>query len=282
MLDWLLHTVVFLAIVELIFKYVINKWNIIKEALAAFCLAVIVLSAAIGASIYAIVSRLDKATIDGCNAANVAIEANSKIISDRVSDREAQIKEREAKIAALEKRPENCPAIPSQAKGESSTFPRWTGGAGANARQKDANNAHVTNIGSVIGQVGDNNRQEFVNNRSVFLPPKIVASDKEGDVWVTRIAFERSQGIWDQAGPIELKMRLSGPYISGNVEGFGGVLANPWLASNKELGEKGLFGFGTTTPPVGKVVAVLRSKQPIKILQAEFHPPGDPSDYHPQ
>jgi len=153
----------------------------------------------------------------------------------------------------------------------------------------------VTINGPVVGQqVGDHNKQDLtlVNERSGYLPPHITSSEhhvgyvgdggKFEDAWITRVAFDRSPGIWDQSMITELSLSFDGPYESAEFpEGFGGFLLNGREIRDPPIAAKGFYGLGTMTAPAGDVVVAFRSRQPVHIVDWGVHPPGRPTWYHP-
>ena len=136
--------------------------------------------------------------------------------------------------------------------------------------------------GPVIGPVGDHNQQEvtFVNARSGYLPPKVVEKRLDGDVWVTRVVFERSAGMWDPSSTTDLVVQFNRPYDSGGIAGgFGMVVAVMRELNSGEHAKRGLFAFTTTTAPVSsKVEALFRSRLPLDIVEAHYVPTASGSE----
>jgi len=74
-LDVLLWCVILLCVLELIEKYVVKEWGVIRGAPVAFIVASLAMGGTAGVATYLITTRVDKAAIDGHKAATDGCKA---------------------------------------------------------------------------------------------------------------------------------------------------------------------------------------------------------------
>lgn len=129
----------------------------------------------------------------------------------------------------------------------------------------------INNGGMQIGGQGNTQNNTFVNTAARYESQARVEQQRDGDGYVTKVHFGITPNRpWSASVRSTIAVRLSGPYESYDVAGFGWAQMNVVTQENKE---QGVLSYSTATAPTdNEVVVTFRTKDSVRVVATAADP----------